>query len=60
MKECFDYQASPRLDMIFNIHIKEIIQFFYLLLSFLERIKVYEIIFFIKINGIPNKRKEKD
>jgi len=25
MNECFDYQASPRLDMTFNTHIKEII-----------------------------------
>jgi len=23
MKECFDYQASPRLDMTFNTYIKE-------------------------------------
>jgi len=22
MKECFDYQASPRLDMTFNTYIK--------------------------------------
>jgi len=25
MQGCFDYQASPRLDMIFNTYIKEII-----------------------------------
>jgi len=25
MKEGFDYQASPKLDMIFNTYVKEII-----------------------------------
>jgi len=23
MNECFDYQASPRLDVVFNTYIKE-------------------------------------
>jgi len=28
MKECFDYQASPRFDMAFNTYIKERYNFF--------------------------------
>jgi len=32
MKECFDYPASPRLDMTFKTYIKEKKIFFYLLL----------------------------
>ena len=41
MNECFDYQPSPRFDMVFNIYIKEIIifNFFYLLLFFERELK---------------------
>jgi len=28
MKECFDYQASPRLDMTFNTYMKDRYNFF--------------------------------
>jgi len=32
MKECFDYQASLRIDMIFHTYLKEIIIFYLLFL----------------------------
>jgi len=36
MNECFDYQVSPRLDMVFNTYIKEIIIFIYLFIIFFK------------------------
>ena len=44
MQQCFDYQASPRLDMTFKTYIKEniIFYFIYLLLLLFQRIKTYE------------------
>ena len=61
MKECFDYQASPRLDMTFNTYIKEKYNFFIFLfiiiLYFQRELKpTKETFLFIKIK-IKGKRK---
>jgi len=50
MNECYDYQASPRLDMIFNTYIKIIISFLFF---------IYFYNYNYQNNGILNKRKEK-
>jgi len=60
MKECFDYQASPRLDMTFNTYIKEKYNFFiffiYYYLFYRELKPTEETLLFIKIK-IKGKRK---
>jgi len=61
MKECFDYQASSRLDMTFNTHITEkynlFIYLLFIIIPFLGRIKAFKRNLFIYQD--KNKGKEK-
>jgi len=42
MKERFDYQARPRLDMTFKTYITEVIFILFIYYYFLKKIKAYK------------------